>query len=290
MSVGMEEFTAGLRVAGAALYLLLFATVGWEAEARPVPPWSAMSLSRGVDMTRLATTGLSGVEAAFFFAWYRDTQRLELLLDAIQKSGRDIRQDRFGPGAIALTTDSTAEFWTVLHVAVIRNAPDIVRMLLERGFDVDAHSTTNFYCETPLRLLLERDRTSYDTGWPDKQAFVDMALLLVAHGARYDLPMRSAVGLGDEKLCRALLDAGADPNQRSEMGFTPLHEAAMQHNCNIVALLLSAGADATAMTLDGCGVLDAAGTNTAIRAMILKSLKDRAHPEAPRERSKKPND
>jgi ankyrin repeat protein len=61
-------------------------------------------------------------------------------------------------------------------------------------------------------------------------------------------PIRSAAAHRDPahavRLSRALLEHGADPNARQQDGFAPLHEAVINGNAELVALLLGHGADA----------------------------------------------
>ena len=49
----------------------------------------------------------------------------------------------------------------------------------------------------------------------------------------------------------ALLDADADPNTRTDHGWTPLHIAAQNRNAVTIQALLDAGADAKAKTEEG---------------------------------------
>ena len=63
--------------------------------------------------------------------------------------------------------------------------------------------------------------------------------------ARNDMrvqPLHSAAALGDVDACRALLDAGADPNAEQQGGFRPLDEALITENAPLAALLRERGA------------------------------------------------
>lgn len=71
------------------------------------------------------------------------------------------------------------------------------------------------------------------------------------HGAAYD---------GDSVGVRELLQAGADPNERDELGYAPLHWAVFQGRCGgdrrgVLRSLLHAGADFNAVTTSGDSVL-----------------------------------
>ncbi len=74
-------------------------------------------------------------------------------------------------------------------------------------------------------------------------------LLLVAvclYGATNDFRLMDAVKRGDAGAVKAMLAAGADPNQASADGSTPLHWAVHEENLEITDALLKAGAKAEA--------------------------------------------
>ena len=64
--------------------------------------------------------------------------------------------------------------------------------------------------------------------------------------------LRYAIYIGDVSLIRKIIDAGADPNERSKEGWTPLHGAISGNKRHeIIKTLIECGADPNARTMDG---------------------------------------
>ena len=64
-------------------------------------------------------------------------------------------------------------------------------------------------------------------------------------------PLHAAVAARNRSAAEALLDRGADPNARQQVGYTPLMGAAAGGRDDIVDLLISRGADSTLVSDDG---------------------------------------
>jgi hypothetical protein len=120
--------------------------------------------------------------------------------------------------------------WTALHAAAERCHPDVVRVLLESGANVDVHDEASV---TPLLGA---------AGGAD----VPTLRLLVEAGADVDVtdpssgdtPLSRAVLYANLEVVALLLDAGADPN-----GGEALFVAADTGNVACVERLVAAGAD-----------------------------------------------
>ena len=136
--------------------------------------------------------GLTVFEAAAFGR----TERLGRILDGDPDQARALSDDGF----------------TALHLAIFGGQEDALRVLLERGADPNAVSTSDIAKVPPLGTA----------------AFV-----------------RSV------PLARLLLDSGADPNGRGEGGFTALHSAAQNEDEKLARLLLERGADPSLTADDG---------------------------------------
>jgi ankyrin repeat protein len=102
--------------------------------------------------------------------------------------------------------------FTALHLAVFGNQAEAVRVLIERGADVNVCS------RGPIARVP---------------------------------PLGTAAFVGSAPLARLLLDAGADVDGQGEGGFTALHAAAQSGDTELVRLLLERGADASRSAADG---------------------------------------
>jgi ankyrin repeat protein len=115
---------------------------------------------------------------------------------------------------------------TALPLAAKRGCSDIVKLLLETGFDVSA----------PLlgKSALELAATS---------GYTRVMTLLLDAGATVglnDLP--NAVSSGSVSAVSLLLDSGANIQTEDSLGYTPLHLAVLDHHPKVVHLLLQSGA------------------------------------------------
>ena len=122
---------------------------------------------------------------------------------------------------------------TPLHSAVDANKDSVVRTLLSHNAEVDALDGTDGTGQlTPLRLATSKSNE------------VIMRLLLEA-GAKAGFRTKSgrtafdkAVKLKTDGPTRLLLEFGADPNQKDDLGQTPLHYASMAGSLVNVSTLI----------------------------------------------------
>ena len=108
----------------------------------------------------------------------------------------------------------SADGFTPLHFAAFFGRPDAVRLLLDRGAEVDPRGR----------------------GWMT------------------GTPLHSAASRRHAEIVRLLLEAGADPDAHQSAGWTPLHSAAHNGDVATAGLLLAHGADVEAVNDDGASV------------------------------------
>ena len=125
--------------------------------------------------------------------------------------------------------------WTPLHFAAYAGNLEVVKLLLDRGADIDRRANTKFR-NTPLQVSLLTGQE-------------EMAALLVARGADVRIEqaegftaLHEAAQIGSEKVVALLLDAGADPNSRGNDGRTPLAIARKEGHEAAAKLLQARGA------------------------------------------------
>jgi len=87
--------------------------------------------------------------------------------------------------------------FTALHFAAYLGGPDAVRVLIDAGSDVGA----------------------------------------VARNEMLVQPLHSAAANGNVESCRLLLEAGADPEAKQQQDYTPMDEAKLTNNTELIALL-----------------------------------------------------
>ena len=129
----------------------------------------------------------------------------------------------------------SADGFTSLHLAVFFRRPEVTRLLLDRGAEVNLVSRNDMRVMPLHSAIAGRDTES--------------SRLLVEHGADVNAashegwrPLHGAADHGDATLVQLLLAAGADPNARTDAGETPADTAARAGHAQLAELLRSGAA------------------------------------------------
>ena len=165
---------------------------------------------------------------------------------------------------------------TLLYHAAKLSTADMVSLLIEQGFDINAPSAKERV--TPLHIAAQRGKLDVVETLVTKGAALnaldahrrtpfhlalkanalEIAGYLLKKGARIDsadnggvTPLHSAVETGNVSIVTELVGKGVDVKAKSKKGITPLHLASGLGSMKMVALFLRSGADVNAQSDDG---------------------------------------
>jgi len=161
-------------------------------------------------------------------------ERPSPLMKAVQDEDVAAVQRLLAEGADVNDGGESQGNWTPLQGAVIRGNAQIVKILLDRGANLNVRDK---YGHTPL----------HDAAFG---GHADVAGLLLEKGADVNAknrmgctPLHRAADRGELEVAQVLLAKGADPNCETGAGRTPLDEAVFGSHKEMAALLLEKGAD-----------------------------------------------
>lgn len=165
---------------------------------------------------------------------------------------------------------------TVLMVAMYHRRPDLAELIATRREALSLHEAVMLGRLEAVAAVLDSGEVGVEDRSPDGftplqyAAFFgreELVAELLDRGADADAvaenPMKvrslhSAAAIRSVAICRRLLEAGADPDARQQIGFTPLMSAALHGHAELAELLLAYGADPALRAEDGRSARDLA--------------------------------
>ena len=170
---------------------------------------------------------------------------------------------------------------TPLMIASASGNPDVVQILIERGANPNAAEKA--YGQTPLMFAAANNEADVIAVLAEKGADVAAATKVRTSGTTEPMggltALHYAVRQGNVEAVDALLDRGADINQKSADDTTPLMLATINGRLDLAIHLLERGADATIAT--------AAGGTPLYRAVDLQWAPKSTYPQPPAARQQK---
>lgn len=168
----------------------------------------------------------------------RDGDDAPPLLEAVNRGSRDLVEMLIAAGADLHATACGGQ--TAVSLAASGRNPELFDLLLKKGCPIGPALNGAIYsrnADAVKRLI----KLGANVNEQDRQFGYT--------------PLSTATDVGDAKLAKMLIDAGADVGARDFMGQTPLHNAAMNGRTSVMKVLMDAGGETEAQTKDGDTVL-----------------------------------
>jgi ankyrin repeat protein len=156
---------------------------------------------------------------------------------------------------------------TPLHAAVAVGHEEMVRLLLEKGADVNAKGEDPAG-QTPLHIAAQNGNERV------VRILLDRGANIAAKYANGETALHRAAATGKENMVLLLLDRGVDIVAESDIGDTPLSRAAVFGHKGAVELLLKKGSNAMLERHRVRALVSAAGTGQVpvVRTLIDKGI------------------
>lgn len=169
------------------------------------------------------------------------------------------------PSLLAATAGPTS----MILLAVYHGRRDIAQLFVDRGAELSFGEAVALGETERVRSLLAGDPSKLHEYTPDGFPAAGLAIFFrhpelareliergadvsaVARNPQRVAPVHAAASVGDAATMRLLLEKGADPNLRQQMGYAPLHATAVNGDRITTEVLLAHGADANAKNDDG---------------------------------------
>ena len=187
----------------------------------------------------------------------------ETPLMAAARSGNVRTVERLLAGGAEIDAAEHEREQTALMWAVAQQHPDVVRVLIQKGADLEARSKVYYQLENTAGNTNTSGNFRMARGGSTPLLFaarngdVETAKVLVEAGAKVNDPAASgasalvvAAHSAHSPLAIYLLDQGADPNA-ADAGYTALHAAVLRSQIELVDALLDHGADPNALVEHG---------------------------------------
>jgi ankyrin repeat protein len=196
------------------------------------------------------------------------------LIDAVKKGDRN-QVGALLDGDRSLLQAKEGSTSAIL-LAVYHGHPEIAGLFVERGAQLTFAEACALGDQKRALELVERDPSllqSYSedgfpaAGLPIFFQHPELARELIERGADVNAqarnpqrvgPVHAAAAVRDYQTMKLLLERGADPNARQQLGFTAFHAAASRGDIEMAKLLIQYGADPHARTEEGKNALDIA--------------------------------
>jgi len=158
---------------------------------------------------------------------------------------------------------------TAVLLALYHGHREIAQLFIDRGLQLSFTEACALGERRQVMELLEKDpdlvRSYSDDGYPAVGLAIffrhpELARELIERGAdvvapaknpQRVAPVHAAATVQDRATMKLILERGADPNARQQLGYTALHSAASHGDVEMAKLLMQHGADAHARTDDG---------------------------------------
>jgi ankyrin repeat protein len=217
-------------------------------------PPDASALYRAVEM-RDATTDWLAKDGSRWRADYDNELDALGLVRVLLEAGGDPNENFVGQNHSASMCCDTVASGTPFYRAAIAADVEALELLIEYGADVewtpveieDAPRQANGNVgKSPLLVAMNGGKGVGMAGGPGD----------IREGE--DPPFREAANRTPVDAMAVLIEAGADPNRKTDDGSTLLHEATSGRHLDVVELLAANGAELDAMNADGLTALDIA--------------------------------
>jgi ankyrin repeat protein len=237
-------------------------------------------IDHGANPTSRNSTGQTAADVA-------TNARARSILREAQGAWMGSDNDGVDPSGINVAFPSRSQKPGILHEAVLHGDRTLVRNLLVGGESVcaqDSHGNTPLHYAAYHNMIDILDillgiRGTGDSNQAAEAGGPDTVLVAMhLRSASGDTPLDFACTLGHLEAVKMLLRAGTNVKATDANGWGPLHNAVMKpthKGKEIVACLLSAGADPSSRTATGQAPVDVACSD-ALRSLLARSVSARS--------------